>query len=93
MADYAMFVAGLVLLTVALGLLRVLRGPSKVDRLMAVQLLGSGGVAVLLLLAFAMQIPAVIDVALTLGLLAAFISAAFALSASDKGTETDENAP
>ena len=34
-------------------LLRVLRGPTEADRMMAAQLFGSGGVAILLLLAFA----------------------------------------
>ena len=39
--------------------------------MMAVQLLGSGGVAVLLLIAVAIEIPAIVDVALMLALLAA----------------------
>ena len=34
---------GLIVLTVAIGLARVLRGPDDVDRLMAVQLLGTAG--------------------------------------------------
>ena len=70
--------AALVLLAVAAGLLRLLRGPTDADRIMAVQLLGTGIVAVLLLLANALEAPAVIDVALVLALLAAFLAAAFA---------------
>jgi len=66
-----------ILATVALGLARVLYGPGEVDRLMAAQLLGSGGVAVLLLLSVAMDIAAIIDVALMLALLATFASVAF----------------
>ena len=44
---------------------------------MAAQLLGTGGIAALLLLAHAMRAPAAIDVALILALLAAFVTVAF----------------
>ena len=78
------FGAGLfILLTIAVGLLRVIRGPAGSDRLMAAQLAGSGGVGVLLLLAAAMAQPAVIDVALMLGLLAVFASVGFVTWRSD----------
>ena len=43
-----------VLAMVALGLVRILRGPGDADRIMAAQLLGTGGIAVLLLLSQAM---------------------------------------
>jgi multicomponent Na+:H+ antiporter subunit F len=71
-----------VLLTVALGLVRILRGPGDADRMMAAQLLGTGGIAVLLLLGAAVGDPAVVDVALTLALLAAFASIAFVKGAA-----------
>jgi len=71
--------AGFVLLMVALGLIRILRGPTGADRMMAAQLFGSGGIAALLL-AGATRIPAIVDVALTMALLAAFASAAFVIS-------------
>ena len=77
MADFLLAAAGFVLATVALGLVRILRGPNDADRMMAAQLLGTGGSAVLLLLARAMGMPAAVDVALILALLAAFVSAAF----------------
>jgi len=77
-AEFLFAAAALVLLIVAIGLLRLLRGPTDADRIMAVQLLGTGTVAVLLLLAAALDAPAVIDVALVLALLAAFLAAAFA---------------
>lgn len=69
--------ASFILVMIALGLLRVLRGPGSADRLMAAQLIGSGGVAVLLLLSAAMEIPAIADVALMLGVLAVFASIGF----------------
>jgi multicomponent Na+:H+ antiporter subunit F len=77
MADFLLAAAGFVLVTIALGLLRILRGPGDADRIMAAQLLGTGGIAVLLLLAEATGAPALVDVALVLALLAAFVSIAF----------------
>lgn len=67
----------LILLTLAGGFIRVFRGPSSADRLMAAQLAGSGGVAVLLLLAAAMGQPAILDVALMLAILAVFATVGF----------------
>lgn len=66
-----------ILLALAGGLARVVLGPESPDRMMAAQLIGSGGVAVLLLLAAAMDQPAIIDVALMLAILAVFASVAF----------------
>ncbi len=66
-----------ILLTIAAGLARIFRGPGSSDRLMAAQLAGSGGVAVLLLLSAAMAQPAIIDVALMLAILAVFASVGF----------------
>jgi multicomponent Na+:H+ antiporter subunit F len=58
------------------GLLRALMGPSLQDRMLSVLLLGTGGVGLLLLLAYALAQPALIDVALVLALLAAMTAAA-----------------
>jgi multicomponent Na+:H+ antiporter subunit F len=69
--------AGLIILAVAVGLVRVLRGPADIDRLMAVQLFGTGGIAALLLTAYATHVPGVDDIALGLALLAAFATMAF----------------
>jgi multicomponent Na+:H+ antiporter subunit F len=77
MADFLIGAAGFVLAMVAVGLVRILRGPADADRMMAAQLLGTGGIAVLLLLAAATGMTAVVDVALVLALLAAFASVAF----------------
>ncbi|MDP4536221.1 monovalent cation/H+ antiporter complex subunit F [Alkalimonas collagenimarina] len=72
-----MWLACLLLLTVLLGLWRVWRGPDLVNRLLAIQLLGSGGVAVLLVLSLAFSDTALLEVALVLALLAAVVPAAF----------------
>jgi multicomponent Na+:H+ antiporter subunit F len=87
--------AGLIVLTVAVGLIRILRGPDDVDRLMAVQLLGTGGIAALLLTAYATGVPGVDDVALGLALLAAFATMAFVnlLETDDDETELGETEP
>jgi len=73
--------AGFVLATVAVGLVRVVRGPQASDRMMAAQLLGSGGIAVLLLTASAGGLDAALDAAIALGLLAPLATVAFARSA------------
>lgn len=77
MAEFLLGAAGFVLAMVALGLVRILRGPGDADRIMAAQLLGTDGIAVLLLLAQATNVPAAADVGLILALLAAFVSVAF----------------
>lgn len=81
MAELLLTAAGFVLAMVALGLLRILRGPGAADSMMAAQLLGTGGIAALLLLGAATGETAVVDVALTLALLAAFASVAFVTAA------------
>ena len=83
MSEFLIAGAGLVLTTVALGLVRILAGPGEADRVMAAQLLGSGGVAALLLLAAGMGLEGIVDVALVLALLAAFAASAFVKSLPD----------
>lgn len=68
--------AALLLLTLLVGLWRVLPGPGRVDRLLAVQLFGTTGTALLLVLAQWQGAPALRDAALVLALLAAIVSAA-----------------
>lgn len=64
------------LLTMLLGLWRVIKGPALLDRLLAVQLFGTTGVAICLVLAQALGQPALRDVALVLAVLAAAAPAA-----------------
>jgi multicomponent Na+:H+ antiporter subunit F len=88
MADFLFGAAVFVLAMLALGLFRVLYGPAEADRMMAAQLVGTGGVAVLLLMAAAMETPSIVDVAVVLALLAAFASLAFV-----KGAASPEKNP
>jgi multicomponent Na+:H+ antiporter subunit F len=76
MSELLFAAASLIVLTVAVGLVRIFRGSDDVERLMAVQLLGTGGIAALLLIAYATNVPGVEDVALGLALLAAFATIA-----------------
>jgi multicomponent Na+:H+ antiporter subunit F len=77
MAEFLVGACAFILAMVALGLIRILRGPGNADRIMAAQLLGTGGIAAALLLGAASGEEATLDVALTLALLAAFASFAF----------------
>jgi multicomponent Na+:H+ antiporter subunit F len=65
------------LTNLAAGLVRVLRGPTAADRMLAAQLFGTTGVAALLLLAEAQAMPALRDVALTFALLSVVAAVAF----------------
>ena len=73
-SDLLMLATGLILLAVLAGLYRALRGPAAADRMMAAQLLCTGGIACPLL-------AGEVDVALVLALLGAFASVAFVLAA------------
>ena len=84
MAESLLVTALFVLLASAAGLVAVLRSRIAIEKMMAVQLLGTGGAATLLLLGTASAEPALTDVALLLVLLSAFSCAAFTLG---------ENAP
>ncbi len=77
MAEFHLGVALFLLLNLAAGLVRVLRGPTPAYRMLAAQLLGTTGVAVMLLLAEATGEPAARDVALVLALLASLAAIAF----------------
>jgi multicomponent Na+:H+ antiporter subunit F len=89
MTEFLLAAALFVLGTVALGLIRVLRGPDDTDRMLAAQLLGTGGVASLLLLGVANGVNAIGDLALLLALLAAFASVAFVTGAKRPASESD----
>ena len=77
MADFLLSAGAFIVLMVALGLVRVGRGPGRAERMMAAQLLGTGAIGALLLFGVASGDGAMFDVALTLALLSAFASIAF----------------
>lgn len=74
------FLHGLALvlvLNLGAGLVRVARGPTAGDRIVAAQLFGTHGVAILLVLSTALDAPGLRDVAIVIALLAVVISVAF----------------
>jgi multicomponent Na+:H+ antiporter subunit F len=88
MNEFLLAAAALILAIVALGLALVLRGSAPADRMMAAQLMGTGGIAVVLLLGMASGLPGTLDVALTLALLAAFASIAFVKARETPASES-----
>jgi multicomponent Na+:H+ antiporter subunit F len=67
----------LLLITILAGLIRVARGPTSADRMLAAQLFGTTGVAILMLLSKAWNEPPLQDVAGVFALLAAVIGVSF----------------
>ena len=91
MTEFLTIALGFILTMLALGLVRILRGPGDADRMMAAQLIGTGGIASLLLLGVVTGASAAIDVALTLALLATFASIAFVKKGmAGLGTDSSE---
>ena len=86
-----MGMALLLLLTLVVGLWRVLRGPTPADRMLAAQLFGTTAVACVLLLAQAYGQPALRDVALVFALLAAVTAVAFVRRAWLHEKQSDDN--
>jgi multicomponent Na+:H+ antiporter subunit F len=89
MAELYLALALLLLLTIAAGLIRVLRGPTSADRMLSAQLFGTTGVAILLLLGKAADMPALWDAALAFALLAAVAAVAF-VRRPERHEEVDE---
>ena len=60
-----------------LGLIQVFRGPTRADRMLAIQLAGTSMVAILLVLSQILAMPALVDAALIFMLFAALVATAF----------------
>ncbi len=86
MTVFLSLTAILIALSLGLGLVRVFRGPAIEDRMMSAQLVGTTGVGLLLVLGFLLDMPASIDVALVLALLAAV--AVVALTRRERASES-----
>jgi multicomponent Na+:H+ antiporter subunit F len=77
MTSFLYGIAALLVLNLGVGLVRVARGPTPGDRMVAAQLFGTHGVATLLVLAAAEDAPVLRDVALVFALLAVVVSVTF----------------
>ena len=84
---FYLLVAGFLLFSLLLGLARIYLGPERASRLLVAQLFGTTTAAVLVLLAEAMSLPGLRDVALLFTLLAAVLGVAF-VRLSSPGRET-----
>ncbi|SIO54715.1 multisubunit sodium/proton antiporter, MrpF subunit [Rhodovulum sp. ES.010] len=67
------------------GLWRVIRGPSDADRMLSAQLLGTAAVAITIVLARIQEMPALLDVALVMALLAAVTLVAYVALSARRG--------
>jgi multicomponent Na+:H+ antiporter subunit F len=88
MTRLCLVVALILLLIIALGLIRILRGPTATDRMLTAQLFATTAVAILLLLGFATKNPVINDVALVFALLTAIAAVTFV-----RRTSVDDTAP
>lgn len=77
MTGSALVLAIFLLANLLVALLRVTRGPTPADRMLAAMLFGTTGVALLLLLAYAEDVSELVDIALTLALLGSITGVAF----------------
>ena len=82
MTIFLLVALNILVLSLFIGLIRAWLGPSVQDRFSSVLLLGTGGVAILFILAILLQLEALYDVALVLALLA--VVGTVALTQSEK---------
>lgn len=90
MNTVALAVALFLLASLAIALIAAARGPTPADRMLMALLIGTTGTGIIVLLAQAMHLPALVDVALVLALLAAIGGIAFAKRAW-QGTEVEHD--
>ena len=89
MPDVFMLAAVLLLATLGVALMRAVRGPGRVDRIMAAQLVATGGVGVALVLGAARNDPSMLDAVLIGTLLASVAVSAYVRGRTLGQPETD----
>lgn len=89
MIDLFFGLAVFLLINVLVGLIRILRGPTPADRMLAAQLFGTTGVAIMLVLAEALAMPSIRTVGLVFAVLAVIATAVFVR----RGYATAEDTP
>ncbi|MFC1457072.1 monovalent cation/H+ antiporter complex subunit F [Microvirga arabica] len=93
MYDAFTFAAVFLLITVAAALVRCWKGPGRVDRIMAAQLVGTGVIGTAIALGTARRDPAMLDAALTGTLLAAVLVCAFVRGNPSAGARPERSDP
>lgn len=73
-----MILAAILLLTMFIGFWRIVHGPTRADRLLPVQLFGSTGIALIMIIAQVQDVPRLLDIALVLAILSVVLPAALA---------------
>jgi multicomponent Na+:H+ antiporter subunit F len=89
MASFYFGVALFLLLNLAGGLVRISRGPTRADRMLAAQLFGTTGVAILLVLSAVSELRGLRDVALVFALLAPVNAIVFVRGANARSHSSD----
>ena len=77
MSNLYLLAALFLLLVIACGMYRILAGPTHADRMLAPQLFGTCGIAILLLLAKAFAQPLLLDIAIVFAILAVLCTMTF----------------
>ncbi len=77
MSAWMLALASFLLINVFVGMIRIWRGPTAADRMLATQLFATTGTAVLLLLSDSMSKPTLRDVALVSAILASISTVVF----------------
>jgi multicomponent Na+:H+ antiporter subunit F len=93
MSPFDLAVAGVLVASLGGGLVRIARGPSRGDRMLAAQLFGTTGVAVLLVVATGTGLPVLRDVALVFTVLATVNAAVFVRHGSREAPREAEREP
>src|SRR5262245_18351167 len=91
MDEFLLVASAFVLTMVGISLVPILRGPGDAERMMAAQLVGSAGIAGLLLAGTALGTPATADVALMVALLATFSAIAFVKRGTPRSPDVPED--
>lgn len=92
MNAFLLFAAVLIVFSIAVAMMRILWIGQDSDRIMAVQLLATGGISALLLFAVVNQQNALLDVALTLAVLTAFAGIAFVQAYRTSSRQSEDEA-
>lgn len=77
MTTYLIILSGILLIILLIGLYAIISGPSQTDKMLACQLFGTVGVAILMLLAVVQEQHSLLNTALILALLAPLTLIAF----------------
>ena len=91
MTSYELIQSLFLLINLLVTLVWVSRGSTIADRLLVALLFGTVGVALLLLLAYTVNVPALVDTALVFALLAVITGAAFTQRVWQKKEDEDEH--